>query len=109
MTQEITSLHSPHVERVKALLGSRGKKIRNAENVFVADGMQSLRSALRPQTEHAPKIEKIFVTSEGRLKLEDEFPKEIGEHDVINVSDAVMSAMTDTISPQGVLAASGSR
>lgn len=102
--QEITSLHSPHVERVKALLGSRGKKIRNSEHVFVADGMQSLRSALRPHTEFAPHIQKIFVTAEGRLKLESEFPNEIHDHDVVNVSDAVMSAMTETVSPQGVLA-----
>ncbi len=102
--QEITSLHSPHVERVKALLGSRGKKIRNTEHVFVADGMQSLRGALRPHTEFAPHIQKIFVTAEGRVKLESEFPKEITEHDVVNVSDAVMNAMTETQSPQGVLA-----
>lgn len=102
--QEITSLHSPHVERVKALLGSRSKKIRNAEHVFVADGMQSLRGALRPQTQFAPHIQKIFVTAEGRTKLESEFPKEIQDHDVVNVSDAVMGAMTETVSPQGVLA-----
>ena len=102
--QEITSLHSPHVERVKALLGSRGKKLRTAEHVFVADGMQSLRSALRPHTDFAPHIQKIFVTADGRVKLESEFPNEIQLHDVVNVSDAVMNEMTDTQSPQGVLA-----
>ena len=101
---QITSLHSPHVERVKALLGSRGKKLRTAEHVFVADGMQSLRSALRPHTDFAPHIQKIFVTADGRVKLESEFPKEIQLHDVVNVSDAVMNEMTDTQSPQGVLA-----
>jgi len=102
--QEITSLHSPHVERVKALLGSRGKKLRNSEHVFVADGMQSLRGALDPHSEFAPHIQKIFVTAEGRLKLEDEFSAQLSSYDVINVSDSVMSAMTDTHSPQGVLA-----
>ncbi len=102
--QEITSLHSPHVERVKALLGSRGKKIRTAEHVFVADGMQSLRGALSPKTKFAPHIQKIFVTAEGRIKLESEFHEELLPHDVVNVSDAVMNAMTDTQSPQGVLA-----
>ena len=102
--QEITSLHSPHVERVKALLGSRGKKIRTAEHVFVADGMQSLRGALSPKTKFAPHIQKIFVTAEGRLKLESEFLSEMANFDVVNVSDAVMNAMTETQSPQGVLA-----
>ena len=102
--QEITSLHSPHVERVKALLGSRGKKIRNSEHVFVADGMQSLRGALRPHSQFAPHIQKIFVTPEGRIKLENEFAQELTSHDVVNVSESVMNAMTDTQSPQGVLA-----
>jgi len=59
--QEITSLHSPHVERVKALLGSRGKKLRTAEHVFVADGMQSLRGALKPHTVFAPYIQKYLL------------------------------------------------
>ena len=102
--QEITSLQSPHVERVKALLGSRGKKIRNLEHIFVADGMQSLRSALVPHTSLAPHIQKIYVTSLGMEKLVAEFPDEIQNHEVIPVSDQVMDAMTDTQSPQGVLA-----
>ena len=102
--QEISSLHSPHVERVKALLGSRGKKIRTAEHVFVADGMQSLRGALQPKTKFAPHIQKIFVTAEGRAKLESELAEQMEPFDVVNVSDAVMNAMTETQSPQGVLA-----
>ena len=94
--QEISSLHSPHVERVKALLGSRGKKIRTAEHVFVADGMQSLRGALQPKTKFAPHIQKIFVTAEGRAKLESELAEQMEPFDVVNVSDAVMNAMTET-------------
>jgi TrmH family RNA methyltransferase len=102
--QEITSLHSPHVERVKALLGSRGKKIRNAEHLFIADGMQSLRGALNSHFDSAPKIEKIYATEEGLQKIAAEFGEKLAPFDVLRVSDAVMNAMTDTSAPQGMLA-----
>ena len=103
--QVITSLHSPHVERVKALLGSRGKKIRREESLFIADGMQSLRSALIPQIKSAPLIEKLYLTRTGEEKLRGEFSSEIVDaQEIIPVTDAVMAAMADTESPQGILA-----
>jgi len=103
--QVITSLHSPHVERVKALLGSRGKKIRREESLFIADGAQSLRSALLPRIKSAPRIEKLYLTESGEGKLRDEFSSEILDaQEIIPVTDAVMAAMADTESPQGILA-----
>ncbi len=103
--QVITSLHSPHVERVKALLGSRGKKIRREESLFIADGAQSLRSALNPRIATAPLIEKLYLTEAGESKLRSEFPAQIiDSHEIIPVTEAVMSAMADTESPQGILA-----
>ena len=103
--QVITSLHSPHVERVKALLGSRGKKLRREESLFIADGLQSLRSALDPQIKSAPRIENLYLTPSGEGKLRDEFSSEmIDVHEIIPVTDAVMAAMADTESPQGILA-----
>ena len=101
----ITSLHSPHVERVKALLGSRGKKLRNLEHIFVADGMQSLRSALNPQVSFAPQIVRIYLTDSGLAKVLAEFSQaQLDDHEVIMVSEQVMAAMAETESPQGVLA-----
>ena len=101
----ITSLHSPHVERVKALLGSRGKKIRNTEHVFIADGVQSLRSALIPKISTAPIIEKLYLTETGQGKIRAEFAQEIlDQYEVIMVSEQVMNAMAETESPQGILA-----
>ena len=82
----ITSLHSPHVERVKALLGSRGKKLRNLEHIFVADGMQSLRSALNPQVSFAPQIVRIYLTDSGLAKVLAEFSQaQLDDHEVIMV------------------------
>ena len=93
------------MERVKALLGPRGKKLRALERTFVADGLQSLRSALVPHVTSAPLIELLYLTDSGLAKLRSEFSQEIiDRHEVIMVSDQVMNAMADTQSPQGILA-----
>ena len=90
---------------MKALLGPRGKKLRTLERTFVADGLQSLRSALVPHVSTAPIIDLLYLTDSGLEKLRSEFAPEIIErHEVIMVSDQVMSAMADTQSPQGILA-----
>ena len=101
----ITSLHSPHVERVKALLGSRGKKLRNLEHIFVADGMQSLRSALVPRVAIAPRIVRMYLTEAGLARLLTEFSQsQIDAHEYIMVTEQVMAAMAETESPQGIIA-----
>ena len=90
---------------MKALLGPRGKKLRALERTFVADGLQSLRSALVPHVASAPLIELLYLTDSGLGKLRSEFSQEmIDRHEVIMVSDQVMNAMADTQSPQGILA-----
>lgn len=105
LNSQITSLHSPHVERVKALLGSRGKKFRQSEKLFIADGIQSVRAALNPKIESAPLVERVYVTAEGYEKLADEIAPKILENMEINpVSEEVMNAMAETITPQGILA-----
>jgi len=102
---QITSLHSPHVERVKALLGSRGKKFRREEKQFVADGIQSVREALSPKIDSAPTVERLYVTEQGLQKLHEEIDAQVlAEVEIFPVTDEVMKAMADTESPQGILA-----
>ena len=67
--EKISSLHSPHVGRVKALLGSRGKKNRELENVFVAEGIQAVREALAPKLLEGLKVKQLFLTETGHKKL----------------------------------------
>ena len=91
--------------RVKALLGQRGKKLRALERRFIADGLQTVRSALLPRVTTAPLIETLYLTDSGLAKLEFEFPYEaIFKHEVIMVTDQVMNEMADTDTPQGILA-----
>ena len=92
----ITSLHSPHVEAVKALLGSRGVKERHERGQYVIESVQNIKAALSStETE----IESIFYTQEGLERL-----GSFSHPNLVEVSPQVMKAMTDTVSPQGVLA-----
>lgn len=95
----IESLHSPHVARVKALIGSRGVKERRNSGFFVAEGLQAAREAL--SSHGAPFIKHLYVTNAGLLKLSD---FDLNTIDVVEVTDAVMEEMTSTVTPQGILA-----
>jgi TrmH family RNA methyltransferase len=96
----IESLNSPHVARVKALIGSRGVKERKAAGQFVAEGLQCAREAL--VSTGGPRIETLYVTKNGRSKIEE--VAELSSFNVVDVSDEVMKEMSETITPQGILA-----
>jgi TrmH family RNA methyltransferase len=97
----IESLHSPHIARVKALLGSRGKKERKETGLFIAEGLQFLREASLPDAE--PKIDTLYLTTSGRLKIA-AIGLEINHLSIVDVTDAVMREMGETVTPQGILA-----
>jgi TrmH family RNA methyltransferase len=79
--------------------------MRALERRFIADGMQSLRSALNPQVPTAPIIETLYLTENGLDKLKSEFSEVIIlKYEVIMVSEQVMNEMADTQTPQGILA-----
>ena len=96
----IESLNSPHIARVKALIGSRGVKERKASGHFVAEGMQCVREALTSGS--GPRIETLYLTSNGRNKVEQ--IADLAPLNTVDVSDEVMKEMSETITPQGILA-----
>jgi len=96
----IESLNSPHVARVKALIGSRGVKERKAAGQFVAEGLQCAREALVSTS--GPRIETLYVTNNGRSKVEE--LADLTKFNTVDVSDEVMKEMSETITPQGILA-----
>jgi len=96
----IESLNSPHIARVKALIGSRGVKERKASGHFVAEGMQCVREALT--SDIGPRIETLYLTSNGRNKVEQ--IADLAPLNTVDVSDEVMKEMSETITPQGILA-----
>jgi TrmH family RNA methyltransferase len=96
----IESLNSPHVVRVKALISSRGVKERKSTGHFVAEGMQCAREALT--SAKGPKIETLYLTANGRSKVE--AIADLSGINTFDVSDEVMREMSETITPQGILA-----
>ena len=94
----IESLHSPHVGRVKALIGSRGVKERSQSSLFVAEGIQALREALTCQ--QGPAIETLYLSPSGSERITG---LDVSEVNVVDVSEAVMQEMTSTVTPQGIL------
>ena len=96
----IESLNSPHVGRVKALIGSRGSKERGATGEFVAEGMQCFRESMSSSS--GPRINTLYLTQSARVKL-NEFT-DLSLLQTFDVSDDVMRAMSQTITPQGILA-----
>jgi TrmH family RNA methyltransferase len=97
----IESLHSPHIGRVKALLSSRGARERSEKREFVAEGLQSIREALASTT--GPQIRTLYATESGLAKLVEDGIN-LTDVAVEEVSDGVMKAMADTVTPQGILA-----
>ncbi len=96
----IESLNSPHIARVKALIGSRGVKERKNAGQFVAEGLQCAREALVAKS--GPSIETLYLTVNGRSKVEE--IADLTQFNTVDVSDEVMKQMSETITPQGIVA-----
>jgi TrmH family RNA methyltransferase len=94
----IESLHSPHVARVKALIGSKGAKERREQGLFIAEGVQCAKEALTSVS--GPQIKILYGTENGLSKISD---LDFGTVEIVEVTDAVMKAMSDTVTPQGLI------
>jgi len=97
----IESLHSPHIARVKALISSKGAKERRDSARYVAEGAQFVREAIKANS--IDQIEVLYLTSSGRARLESD-QIDLAIFKTEDVTDPVMKAMSETISPQGILA-----
>ena len=96
----IESLNSPHIGRVKALIGSRGAKERAQAGEFVAEGLQCFREAIA--SPNGPRLTSLYLTQLARSKLDE--LTDLSQLPTFDVSDDVMREMSQTITPQGILA-----
>ena len=94
----IESLHSPHIARVKALIGSKGAKERRETGLFVAEGVQCARESIASL--NGPQIKILYATAEGLSKISE---LDLTSVEIVEVSEAVMKAMSDTVTPQGLI------
>ena len=96
----IESLNSPHVGRVKALISSRGAKERAETGTFIAEGIQCIKEALN--SESGPQLQTIYVTNSALEKYAEVINQASCE--ILSISDEVARAMSDTVTPQGLIA-----
>ena len=96
----IESLNSPHVGRVKALISSRGAKERSQTGSFIAEGIQCIKEALHSRT--GPQLQTIYITNSALDKFADVINQATCE--ILSISDDVARAMSDTVTPQGIIA-----
>ncbi|WP_432562754.1 TrmH family RNA methyltransferase [Kineococcus sp. SYSU DK003] len=89
-------LSNPRAERVKAVRALTGRSARSRHGRFLAEGPQAVREAVA-----AGAALELYTTAEAARRypgIVDGAPK------VWTVTDEVLAAMTDTVTPQGLLA-----
>jgi TrmH family RNA methyltransferase len=96
----IESLNSPHVGRVKALISSRGAKERSEAGLFVAEGIQCIKEALN--SDGGPALQTIYATNSAIEKHSSIINE--ARCEILTISDDVARAMSDTVTPQGLIA-----
>ena len=96
----IESLNSPHVGRVKALISSRGPKERADSGTFIAEGIQCIKEAL--SSDNGPSLETIYATNASLEKHSNIINQ--AQCEILSISEDVARAMSDTVTPQGLIA-----
>ena len=95
-------LVNPRAERVKAVRALARRSVRERTGLFLAEGPQSVREAVRCQPGW---VRDVYVTADGRTRHPEivETARAAGLF-VHECSDEVLAAMCDTDAPQGLLA-----
>ena len=97
----ITSASNEKLKNIKKL--SKSSKERNEQSVFIVEGIRMFRE-IPPE-----EIETVYVSETGEKKFEDELEATLGKEyqsrdDYYVVSDKVFDSISDTGTPQGILA-----
>jgi RNA methyltransferase, TrmH family len=103
----ISSLHSPKIGEVKALLGSKGKKIRKEEKKFVVEGAMSVREAVNDRLlfPDGPRLDTLFITEDGEARLGKDFFSQVGtEVSIYKITDEIAASIAETENSQGIFA-----
>jgi RNA methyltransferase, TrmH family len=101
-------LSNPRAERVRAVRRLHRRSPRLAAARFVAEGPQVVREALAAHTPGRPVVLELFATAQGSAR-NPEIVAAAAAHGVRAriVTDDVLAAMADTVTPQGLLAVCG--
>ncbi|WP_426566659.1 TrmH family RNA methyltransferase [Angustibacter sp. McL0619] len=105
MTQTSDQLTNPKAERVRRVAQLARRAGRERAGRFVAEGPQAVREAVAAHSTSGDVVHDLYVTTHATTRWADELDaaRAAGVAPRL-VSDDVMAAMTDTITPQGLLA-----
>ncbi|HHW31903.1 MAG TPA: RNA methyltransferase [Clostridiaceae bacterium] len=96
--KKITSSQNPLVREAKAL---KNRKYRDEKGLFLIEGEKLLKEAVQEKAE----IIKVFLSEEYiKEKSYDLFSSELLKHDTIILSDRLFKEISDTETPQGIIA-----
>jgi TrmH family RNA methyltransferase len=99
------ALDNPRAERVKAVRRLGRRVVRERTGRFVAEGPQAVREALVAHRRSGDVVSELYVAPAAAER----YPQELdlaraGGLRPVPVTDEVLAAMTDTVTPQGLLA-----
>lgn len=97
----ITSTKNPQIKHLRSLLTNR--KDRRSERLFVIEGVRLVEEALQAQAEIAIVVynrDQLATTERGATLIE-----QLSRFPAYEVSPEVLQAVSDTVTPQGVVAA----
>lgn len=95
-------MSNPRSDRVRATARLATAAGRRKAGSFLVEGPQAVREAVRAHAAGAAVLQEVFITPE-RAEREPELAGPAGVHTHL-VTEEVLSALADTVSPQGVVA-----
>ncbi len=98
---------NPRADRVRAVRRLAGRVGRSRSGLFLAEGPQAVREAVRAHVLDPERglVRAVYVTDRAAERHADELePARSAGVDVVPVDDVVLEAMTDTVTPQGLVA-----
>ncbi|GGC95546.1 RNA methyltransferase [Tersicoccus solisilvae] len=93
----------PGADRVRDVARLAGRSARSKRRSFLAEGPQAVREALRRHRSGTPTVEQVFATDEA-LARHPELAEPTDGVTLRRVTADVLAAMSDTVTPQGVVA-----
>jgi TrmH family RNA methyltransferase len=99
---ELTDVRSPRVKAAKRLLK---RSFREHDRAFLAEGPQAVREALLSAGESGTGIRELFVTADARARHPELMDRAVALGVPVHLaSGAVVGELSDTVTPQGMVA-----
>jgi TrmH family RNA methyltransferase len=99
---ELTDIRSTRVRSAKRL---QKRSFREHDRAFLAEGLQAVREALIAAAENGSGVRELFVTADARARHPELIERAVALGVPVHLaSGAVLSELSDTVTPQGLVA-----